>query len=72
MLGVARYEIGMMGWGYIVEALSVHSGVGLFSLSFTCLLSPTPALVGSKGLGKVWRKKRSSLRMSTRIASVGM
>ena len=53
MLRVARYKIGMMGWGYIVETLSAHSGVGLFSSSFTCLLSPTPALVGLKGLGKV-------------------
>lgn len=29
MLGVARCKIGMMGWAYIVEALSVHSGIGL-------------------------------------------
>lgn len=29
MLRIARYKIGMMGWGYTVETLSVHSGVGL-------------------------------------------
>ena len=60
MLGVARCKIGTMGWGHIVEALSVHSGVGLKPVGSdvtadmeSCSLSPSSCSLSSSCPGWV-------------------
>ena len=48
MLGVARYKVGKMRQIHIVEALSVHSGVGLKLVGSDLMADLKKHLVGMK------------------------